>query len=191
MSALRSLGLYEAFENEAILADRVSLYEWMISKIKSENMTSSSVTNALFHDLLACLQTKKSRFDQHDPKKQLTKAQIAHILSFMICRMNLDQVTPKLVRGIWNYVPKEQPPTDLWPGIKYVKKQASEGTPTTGVEEDDGGGDHPGVTDDHVADRGDSHPQGAEASGEGQDCDARRQVASQAGGTGIRQSEKC
>ena len=70
---------------------------------------------------------KHHRHAQHDPKRQLTKAHIAHIVGFMICRMGLEEVTPKVVRTVWNYMPKEEPPDALWTGIDYIKKHAARG----------------------------------------------------------------
>ena len=66
MSALHSLGLDAAFENPAILGEGVSLYQWMINRIKSDNLTCSVVTNGLVHDLFCRVHIKKSRHDQHD-----------------------------------------------------------------------------------------------------------------------------
>ena len=78
---------------------------------------------------------KHHRHAQHDPKRQLTKAHIAHIVGFMICRMGLEEVTPKFVRTVWNYIPKEEPPDALWTGIDYIKKHAARGRAAiTGVE---------------------------------------------------------
>ena len=105
MSALHSLGLYGAFGNPSILGDGVSLHQWVINIIKENNLNSKSVTNGLLHDLLARLVMKHHRHAQHDPKRQLTKAHIAHIVGFMICRMGLEEVTPKFVRTVWNYIP--------------------------------------------------------------------------------------
>ena len=79
MSALHSLGLDGAFGNPSILGDGVSLHQWVINIIKENNLTSNSVTNGLLHDLLARLVMKHHRHAQHDPKRQLTKAHIAHI----------------------------------------------------------------------------------------------------------------
>ena len=135
MSALHSLGLYGAFGNPSILGDGVSLHQWVINIIKENNLTSNSVTNGLLHDLLARLVMKHHRHAQHDPKRQLTKAHIAHIVGFMICRMGLEEVTPKVVRTVWNYMPKEEPPDALWTGIDYIKKHAARGRAAiTGVE---------------------------------------------------------
>ena len=135
MSALHSLGLDGAFGNPSILGDGVSLHQWVINIIKENNLTSNSVTNGLLHDLLARLVMKHHRHAQHDPKRQLTKAHIAHIVGFMICRMGLEEVTPKVVRTVWNYMPKEEPPDALWTGIDYIKKHAARGrAPITGVE---------------------------------------------------------
>ena len=135
MSALHSLGLDGAFGNPSILGDGVSLHQWVINIIKENNLTSNSVTNGLLHDLLARLVMKHHRHAQHDPKRQLTKAHIAHIVGFMICRMGLEEVTPKFVRTVWNYIPKEEPPDALWTGIDYIKKHAARGRAAiTGVE---------------------------------------------------------
>ena len=135
MSALHSLGLDGAFGNPSILGDGVSLHQWVINIIKENNLTSNSVTNGLLHDLLARLVMKHHRHAQHDPKRQLTKAHIAHIVGFMICRMGLEEVTPKVVRTVWNYMPKEEPPDALWTGIDYIKKHAARGRAAiTGVE---------------------------------------------------------
>ena len=135
MSALHSLGLDGAFGNPSILGDGVSLHQWVINIIKENNLTSNSVTNGLLHDLLARLVMKHHRHAQHDPKRQLTKAHIAHIVGFMICRMGLEEVTPKFVRTVWNYIPKEEPPNALWTGIDYIKKHAARGRAAiTGVE---------------------------------------------------------
>ena len=135
MSALHSLGLDGAFGNPSILGDGVSLHQWVINIIKENNLTSNSVTNGLLHDLLARLVMKHHRHAQHDPKRQLTKAHIAHIVGFMICRMGLEEVTPKVVRTVWNYIPKEEPPNALWTGIDYIKKHAARGRAAiTGVE---------------------------------------------------------
>ena len=135
MSALHSLGLYGAFGNPSILGDGVSLHQWVINIIKENNLNSKSVTNGLLHDLLARLVMKHHRHAQHDPKRQLTKAHIAHIVGFMICRMGLEEVTPKFVRTVWNYIPKEEPPDALWTGIDYIKKHAARGRAAiTGVE---------------------------------------------------------
>ena len=135
MSALHSLGLDGAFGNPSILGDGVSLHQWVINIIKENNLTSNSVTNGLLHDLLARLVMKHHRHAQHDPKRQLTKAHIAHIVGFMICRMGLEEVTPKVVRTVWNYIPKEEPPNALWTGIDSIKKHAARGrAPITGVE---------------------------------------------------------
>ena len=129
------MGLYGAFGNPSILGDGVSLHQWVINIIKENNLTSNSVTNGLLHDLLARLVMKHHRHAQHDPKRQLTKAHIAHIVGFMICRMGLEEVTPKVVRTVWNYMPKEEPPDALWTGIDYIKKHAARGRAAiTGVE---------------------------------------------------------
>ena len=129
------MGLDGAFGNPSILGDGVSLHQWVINIIKENNLTSNSVTNGLLHDLLARLVMKHHRHAQHDPKRQLTKAHIAHIVGFMICRMGLEEVTPKVVRTVWNYMPKEEPPDALWTGIDYIKKHAARGRAAiTGVE---------------------------------------------------------
>ena len=120
MSALHTLGLDAAFENPAILGEGVSIYQWMINRIKSDNLTCSIVTNGLIHDLLCRVHIKKSRHDQHDPKRQLSKTQMCHILCFLICRMTLEEVTQKIVRAVWNKIPKEESPTDLWAGIDFI-----------------------------------------------------------------------
>ena len=54
--------------------------------------------------------------------------------------MTLEEVTQKIERAVWNKIPKEQSPTDLWTGIGFIKKQASGGA-TTIEEGGDGGGD--------------------------------------------------
>ena len=111
------------------------MHQWVINIIKENNLNSKSVTNGLLHDLLARLVMKHHRHAQHDPKRQLTKAHIAHIVGFMICRMGLEEVTPKVVRTVWNYMPKEEPPDALWTGIDYIKKHAARGRAAiTGVE---------------------------------------------------------
>lgn len=186
MSALHSLGLDAAFENPAILGEGVSLYQWMINRIKSDNLTCSIVTNGLVHDLFCRVHIKKSRHDQHDPKRQFSKTQMCHILCFLICRMTSEEVTQKIERAVWKKIPKEQSPTDLWTGIDFIKKQASGGA-TTIEEEGDGGGDG----GEHHPDAGEEEPpggrQGDHCAGEG-DHDGRLggggEVAGQAGETG-------
>ena len=164
MSALHSLGLDGAFGNPSILGDGVSLHQWVINIIKENNLTSNSVTNGLLHDLLARLVMKHHRHAQHDPKRQLTKAHIAHIVGFMICRMGLEEVTPKVVRTVWNYMPKEEPPDALWTGIDYIKKHAARGRAAiTGVE----GVAADGRRDDNVGGAGGGGGEGSLGGGAG------------------------
>ena len=73
MATLNSLGLNEVFENPAILGEGISIHQWLISRIKVNNLTSSVVTNGLLFDLQSHVHIKRSRHDKHDPKRQLTK----------------------------------------------------------------------------------------------------------------------
>ena len=196
MLALSSLGLDGPFENPTILGEDESLHEWVIKRIKEKNLNYNSVTNGLLYDLLARLVVKKNQHGKdHDPKRQLTKAQVAHIVAFIICRMGLDEVTPKMVRGVWNYIPKEEPPNSLWAGIASIKKRARGGAPITGecvsdgVKDDNvggaGGGEGSlgggaGDSVQHVADGG-GGVTGGEGHGGGT---ADVEVVVQAGGTG-------
>ena len=137
MATLNSLGLNEVFENPAILGEGISIHQWLISRIKVNNLTSSVVTNGLLFDLQSHVHIKRSRHDKHDPKRQLTKAEMTHILCFLICRMAFEEVTEKIVRGVWNKMPTEESPTALWKaGIDFIKKHERTG----GAE----GADHSG-----------------------------------------------
>ena len=174
MLALSSLGLDGPFENPTILGEDESLHEWVIKRIKEKNLNYNSVTNGLLYDLLARLVVKKNQHGKdHDPKRQLTKAQVTHIVAFMICRMGLDEVTPKIVRGVWNYIPQEEPPNSLWAGIAFIKKRARGGAPITGECVSDG------VKDDNVGGAG-----GGEGSLGGGAGDSVQHVADGGGGGG-------
>ena len=84
MSALHTLGLDAAFENPAILGEGVTIHQWMLNRIKCDNLTSSIVTNGLVHDLSRHVHVKTSRHHQHDPTRSISKAEMTHILCFLV-----------------------------------------------------------------------------------------------------------
>ena len=160
MSALQTLGLYAPFENQAVLGEGVTIYHWMINRIKCDNLTSSNVTNGLVLDLFHRVYIKKSRHDKHDPTKTLSKVEMTHILCFLISRMSLEDITAKIVLAVFKKIPKEEPPQALWMnGIAFIKKQASVGGDGgdgdgDGDGEATGGGGGAGDSGEHVADGG-------------------------------------
>ena len=135
MSALHTLGLDAAFENPAILGEGVTIHEWMLNRIKCDNLTSSIVTNGLVHDLSRHVHAKASRHHQHDPTRSISKAEMTHILCFLTSRMSMEEITASIVRGVTKRIPKEEPPDALWTGIDFIKKQASVAGEGDGADE--------------------------------------------------------
>ena len=135
MASLAALGLNDPLDNPAILGEDVSIHEWMINRIKCDNITCSVLSNGLLYDLNAHVQSKKNQFSQYDHAKHLSRRQVAHILCFLMKRMSFEEVTRSIERGIWKRFPKEEPPTAVWKsGIEYIQKIGS-GVPKTQAED--------------------------------------------------------
>ena len=135
MASLESLGLDEPLKNPAILGKGVSIHEWLIHRIESDNLTHSVASNGLLYDLNELVPKRSIRHAQLDPARELSKRQMAHILCFFISRMSLEEVTNKIVRSILHKFPKEKPSTALWnSGIDYIQK-IGPGVPKTQAED--------------------------------------------------------
>ena len=123
MVSLEALGLNEPFKNPTILSKGVSIHEWLIDRIKSDNLTHTAASNGLLYDLNEHVPKRSIRHAQLDPTRELSKRQMAHILCFLISRMRFEEVTNKIVRSISHKFPKGEPPTALWKsGIDYIQK---------------------------------------------------------------------
>ena len=135
MASLASLGLNEPLDNPEILGEGVSIHEWMINRIKCDNITCSVLSNGFLYDLNAHVQFVQNQFSQSDHARQLSRRQVAHILCFLMKRMSFEDVTRSIVRGIWKRFPKEEPPTAVWKsGMDYIQKIGSE-VPKTQAED--------------------------------------------------------
>ena len=98
-----------------------------------DNLVSTNVTNGLVHDLFRRVYVKKNQHDRHDPRKQLSKVEMTHILCYLVARMSMEDVTANVVRAVFKKIPKEECPSDLWvTGIDFIKKLASVGGETVG-----------------------------------------------------------
>ena len=80
MASLESLGLDEPLKNPAILGKGVSIHEWLIHRIESDNLTHSVASNGLLYDLNELVPKRSIRHAQLDPARELSKRQMAHNL---------------------------------------------------------------------------------------------------------------
>ena len=119
MSALSKLGLGD-------YPGDTNLYDWFLSKFKSNNFGAEIVTYGLVTELKGYLHLKKNQHDAKTPPNALSRQQLCHLIIYLVLHIPIDKVTKTVENGLFKRLGEKakenHEPDELWAyGIDYIR----------------------------------------------------------------------
>ena len=119
MNTLTELGIIKGKEN---FEGNTSLYQHILNNIRKNDYDKSVLSQEFVIELHGLVTLLRSRHEAVPPDKISTQ-QFYHILTFLVCRMDAEKVTNKLVKALKRRIPNEGG-THIWqPGIDIIMKE--------------------------------------------------------------------
>ena len=115
----KELGIIKGKEN---FEGNTSLYQHILNNIRENDYDKSVLSQEFVIELHGLVTLLRSRHEAVPPDKISTQ-QFYHILTFLVCRMDAEKVTKKLVKALKRRIPNEGG-THIWqPGIDIIMKE--------------------------------------------------------------------
>ena len=116
MATLESLELSDIHPNQ-------NLYQLYLSSIESQSYGKDKVTSAFVKHLTGLLYKKRN---QHDltPTNMLSSFQICHILGFLVCKMQPENVTKPFQDTLLKHISRSKAGKDLGKAVtQFIQKK--------------------------------------------------------------------